>query len=118
MEGVEGTITSLRMIGNDGYGRWYLGVQMERWNRVYAFELGIQESTLGTSESILKWTETKSHFQTSQRIDSSPSESTLLGVTTISTISKCHESTLKGSRVDSKLDRNDSSFETLQGADS
>ncbi|MED6173433.1 hypothetical protein PIB30_059356 [Stylosanthes scabra] len=28
------------------------------------------------------------------------------------------ESTLKGSRVDSKLDRDDLSFETLQGVDS
>ncbi|MED6152097.1 hypothetical protein PIB30_088728 [Stylosanthes scabra] len=85
---------------------WFLG------------ELRLQKSTLGASELILKWTEAKSYFQTSQRIDSSPSESTLMRATWISTISKLHESTLKGSRVDSKLDRDDFSFETLQGVDS
>ncbi|MED6114502.1 hypothetical protein PIB30_080845, partial [Stylosanthes scabra] len=70
--------------------------RFERWNRLSVqIELGIQsrlsglylvrkqvlrfqESTLGTSESILNWTETKSYFQTSQGIDSSPSKSTFM----------------------------------------
>ncbi|MED6125864.1 hypothetical protein PIB30_072630 [Stylosanthes scabra] len=101
---------------SDGYEGLCLVAQIERWNRVCTFELGIQ-STLGASESILNWTEAKSYFQTSQGIDSSPSESTLMRATSISTISKLHELTLKGSKIDSKLDRDDFSFETLQGVD-
>ncbi|MED6186208.1 hypothetical protein PIB30_064585 [Stylosanthes scabra] len=62
--------------------------------------------------------ETKSYFQTSQGIDSSPSESSLVRVTSFSTISKSYESTLKGSRVDSILDRDDFGFRTLQGVNS
>ncbi|MED6113438.1 hypothetical protein PIB30_070777 [Stylosanthes scabra] len=97
MEGLDGDMASLGCKRSDGYERLCLVAQMERWNRVCTFELGIQ---------------------TSQGIDSSSSESTLMRATSILTISKLYESTLKGSRVDSKLDRDDFSFETLQGVDS
>ncbi|MED6210605.1 hypothetical protein PIB30_065677 [Stylosanthes scabra] len=62
--------------------------------------------------------EAKPNFYASQGIDSNPSESTFLGATSMLDVSKSHESTLKGSTVDSYLDRNEFGFKTLQGVDS
>ncbi|MED6140811.1 hypothetical protein PIB30_097064 [Stylosanthes scabra] len=100
--------------------KWSSGTAFARLSLESRYGLGLVKALRvdsGASESILNWIEAKSFFQTSHGIDSSPSESTLMRATSISTTSKLHESTLKGSRVDSKLYRDGLSFETLQGVD-
>ncbi|MED6196888.1 hypothetical protein PIB30_051549 [Stylosanthes scabra] len=92
---------ALGVMGMEGCAwmlKWGGGTAFARLSLESRYGLRLIKTLL---ESTLNWTETKSHFQTSQRIDYTPLESTLLRATLISTISKSHESTLKGSGVDS-----------------